>query len=207
MTESITTMRFSVVLLGVLVVVASLLVQEGEGAPSRGSAAKRKGKKGENRSIRRNVGRFGQKRGRKGRQEEEYEENTVDEEGEEAEASGSDIANGCDHLTEIGAFMNHAKELAWCLENDPELELGLYAPLVALAEARAADALGSGSGEVEEEVEAAMEVVRAAKRARARRGRKGRNGGKAGRRNKSRARKIKTKARAGRRSQAGPKKG
>merc|ERR1719430_2632660 len=92
----------------------------------------------------------------------------------ESEGSGSDIANGCDHLTEIGAFMTHAKELAWCLENDPELELGLYAPLVALAETRAVEAEAAGD---QDEYEAAAEVVRAARRARARRGRSGLKGG------------------------------
>jgi hypothetical protein len=82
-----------------------------------------------------------------------------------------------------------------CDLNDPELELGLYAPLVALAEARAAEADGSGSGaasdvegevvEAPEEVEAAMEVMEAVRRARrarrARRGRSGKGGKKGGR--------------------------
>ena len=104
--------------------------------------------------------------------------------GADDSGSGSDIANGCDHLTNIGAMMTHAKELAWCLDNDPELELGLYAPLVALAETRAAEAeaaadgSGSGSGEEyqDEDLQPVYEIVRAARRARARRARSGRNG-------------------------------
>ena len=157
-----------------------LLVEDSQASPRRNLRKIQKQQKRKFRALRsRTV------QGRRGKQQ-EYEaggeENYV---GADDEGSGSDVANGCDHLTEIGAMMTHAKELAWCLENDPELELGLYAPLVALAETRAAEAeaaaAGSGSGSEyqDEEVQAAYEVVRAARRARARRGRKGRGGGKA----------------------------
>ena len=158
-------MRCSVLLLVCLAVLGCLLPVSEAGSARVGRRAGRAGQ-GRGRALLHR----GRKAGRRGRQDyEEDDENAVDA-GEE-EGSGSDIANGCDHLTEIGAFMNHAKELAWCLENDPELELGLYAPLVALAEARAAETDGSGDEEEVAELEAAQEVVEAARRARARRGR------------------------------------
>ena len=128
--------------------------------------------------------------------------------------SGSDIANGCDHLTNIGAMMTHAKELAWCLDNDPELELGLYAPLVALAETRAAEAEaaadGSGSGEnyPEEELQAVYEVVRAARRARARRARSGSRGSHRGsRRGAGKGRTDRKSGKPGRKGRAGRRNG
>ena len=122
-------MRLSVLLFGCLVVLCLLLVESEAGVKGRrqnkgvaGKTGKRQGRK----QVVGNKRQQGGKNRRRGRQEEEAAdaENAVDAEGS-SEGSGSDIANGCDHLTEIGAFMNHAKELAWCLENDPELELGL----------------------------------------------------------------------------------
>ena len=150
--------------------------------------------------------------GRRGKQESYRaggEDNYV---GADDSGSGSDIANGCDHLTNIGAMMTHAKELAWCLDNDPELELGLYAPLVALAETRAAEAeaaadgSGSGSGEEyqDEELQAVYEVVRAARRARARRGRSGSRGSHRGsRRGAGKGRTVRKSGKPGRKGRAG----
>ena len=191
-------MRCSLLLLVCLAVLGCLLPVCEAGSAR---AGRRAGRTGQGRG--RTLVQGGRKAGRRGRQEyEEEDENAVDA-GEE-EGSGSDIANGCDHLTEIGAFMNHAKELAWCLENDPELELGLYAPLVALAEARAAE---DGSGDGEEEVaerEAAEEVVEAARRARARRGR---SQGKGGKKGKNGARKGERRAGKGRRGRKASRRG
>ena len=153
-------------LFGCLLVLSLLAVGSEAGVRNRRQKGVGKRQRQERRQVGKNQGKGNKrqhgKKQRRGRQEEEEAdaENAVDAEGS-AEGSGSDIANGCDHLTEIGAFMNHAKELAWCLENDPELELGLYAPLVALAEARAAEGSGSGDGEDAEEAAAAEEVMEA----------------------------------------------
>ena len=190
-------MRCTLLLL-VCLAVLGLLLPVCEAGSAR--AGRRAGRTGQGRG--RTLGHRGRKAGRRGRQEyEEEDENAVDA-GEE-EGSGSDIANGCDHLTEIGAFMNHAKELAWCLENDPELELGLYAPLVALAEARALEGFADGEEEVAE-LEAAEEVVEAARRARARRGR---SQGKGGKKGKKGARKGERRAGKGRRGRKASRRG
>ena len=75
--------------------------------------------------------------GRRGRQEDTdvaaADPNAVDAE--------SELPNGCDSMTEIGNFLSFPKLLMWCIEVgeiDPE-SLGLYKPLLAILEAKAAE--------------------------------------------------------------------
>merc|ERR1712168_1147071 len=85
-----------------------------------GAAVRRRGRQG-----RKTLGRQRLGRQRQGRQE--------------TEEAGSELPNGCDELTEIGAFMNHLELLRWCIdvgEIDPETQVGLYKPLLALLEAK-----------------------------------------------------------------------
>merc|ERR1739838_454755 len=136
----IVNMRSSLVLLVCLAVLLSLFLPAIEAA-----AARRRGKAG--RRVAANKGRQQGRRGRvasgrsrqlgrRGRQDEDVaaaDPNAVDTE--------SELPNGCDSLTEIGAFMTHSKLLMWCIEVgeiDPE-SLGLYKPLLAILEAKAAE--------------------------------------------------------------------
>merc|ERR1712013_584158 len=127
-------MRSSLVLLVSLAVLLSLFLPAIEAA-----AARRRGKAGR-RGVVSHRGR--QQRGRarvqarRGRQDGDVVAdyaNAVDGE--------SELPNGCDSLTEIGNFMTYPKLLMWCIEVgeiDPE-SLGLYKPLLAILEAKAAE--------------------------------------------------------------------
>merc|ERR1719500_2358694 len=80
--------------------------------------------------------RHGRVQARRGRQD-------VDAVADDANAvdAESELPNGCDSLTEIGNFMTFPKLLMWCIEVgeiDPE-SLGLYKPLLAILEAKAAE--------------------------------------------------------------------
>merc|ERR1711942_532898 len=129
-------MRASLVLLVSLAVLLSLFLPAIEAA-----AARRRGKAGR-RGIVSQRGRQQGIRGRarvqarRGRQDGDVvadDANAVDGE--------SELPNGCDSLTEIGNFMTYPKLLMWCIEVgefDPE-SLGLYKPLLAILEAKAAE--------------------------------------------------------------------
>ena len=129
-------MRASLVLLVSLAVLLSLFLPAIEAA-----AARRRGKAGRRGAVTfrgRQQGRRGRARvqARRGRQDGDVaaaDANAVDGEGE--------LPNGCDSLTEIGNFMTYPKLLMWCIEVgeiDPET-LGLYKPLLAILEAKAAE--------------------------------------------------------------------
>ena len=129
-------MRASLVLLVSLAVLLSLFLPAIEAA-----AARRRGKAGRRGGVTfrgRQQGRRGRARvqARRGRQDGDVaadDANAVDGE--------SEIPNGCDSLTEIGNFMTYPKLLMWCIEVgeiDPE-SLGLYKPLLAILEAKAAE--------------------------------------------------------------------
>ena len=129
-------MRASLVLLVSLAVLLSLFLPAIEAA-----AARRRGKAGRRGGVTfrgRQQGRRGRARvqARRGRQDGDVaaaDANAVDGE--------SELPNGCDSLTEIGNFMTYPKLLMWCIEVgeiDPE-SLGLYKPLLAILEAKAAE--------------------------------------------------------------------
>merc|ERR1711942_626677 len=129
-------MRSSLVLLVSLAVLLSLFLPAIEAA-----AARRRGKAGRRGGVAfrgRQQGRRGRARvqARRGRQDGDVaadDANAVDGE--------SELPNGCDSLTEIGNFMTYPKLLMWCIEVgeiDPE-SLGLYKPLLAILEAKAAE--------------------------------------------------------------------
>merc|ERR1711909_43016 len=129
-------MRSSLVLLISLAVLLSLFLPAIEAA-----AARRRGKAGRRGEVShrgRQQGRRGRARvqARRGRQDADVaadDANAVDGE--------SELPNGCDSLTEIGNFMTYPKLLMWCIEVgeiDPE-SLGLYKPLIAILEAKAAE--------------------------------------------------------------------
>merc|ERR1712066_727561 len=128
-------MRVSLVLLVSLTVLLSLFLPAIEAA-----AARRRGKAGRRGAVssshRGRQGRRGRVQARRGRQDADAvadDANAVDAE--------SELPNGCDSLTEIGNFMTYPKLLMWCIEVgeiDPE-SLGLYKPLLAILEAKAAE--------------------------------------------------------------------
>ena len=128
-------MRASLVLLVSLAVLLSLFLPAIEAA-----AARRRGKAGRRGAVssshRGRQGRRGRVQARRGRQDADAvadDANAVDAE--------SELPNGCDSLTEIGNFMTYPKLLMWCIEVgeiDPE-SLGLYKPLLAILEAKAAE--------------------------------------------------------------------
>ena len=128
-------MRVSLVLLVSLAVLLSLFLPAIEAA-----AARRRGKAGRRGAVssshRGRQGRRGRVQARRGRQDADAvadDANAVDAE--------SELPNGCDSLTEIGNFMTFPKLLMWCIEVgeiDPE-SLGLYKPLLAILEAKAAE--------------------------------------------------------------------
>ena len=128
-------MRVSLVLLVSLAVLLSLFLPAIEAA-----AARRRGKAGRRGAVssshRGRQGRRGRVQARRGRQDADAvadDANAVDAE--------SELPNGCDSLTEIGNFMTYPKLLMWCIEVgeiDPE-SLGLYKPLLAILEAKAAE--------------------------------------------------------------------
>merc|ERR1712198_425675 len=102
------------------------------------AASRRRGKATRRGSVARRVQQARRGRGRvvarRGRQDGDVADdaNAVDAE--------SELPNGCDALTEIGNFMAYPKLLMWCIEVgeiDPE-SLGLYKPLLAILEAKAA---------------------------------------------------------------------
>merc|ERR1711953_541284 len=129
-------MRANLALLVSLAVLLSLFLPAIEAA-----AARRRGKAGRRGIVShrgRQQGRRGRARvqARRGRQDADVvsdDANAVDGE--------SELPNGCDSLTEIGNFMTYPKLLMWCIEVgeiDPE-SLGLYKPLLAILEAKAAE--------------------------------------------------------------------
>merc|ERR1712212_861887 len=128
-------MRSSLVLLVSLAVLLSLFLPAIEAA-----AARRRGKAGRRGVVShrgRQQGRGGARvQARRGRKDADVvadDANAVDGE--------SELPNGCDSLTEIGNFMTYPKLLMWCIEVgeiDPE-SLGLYKPLLAILEAKAAE--------------------------------------------------------------------
>ena len=128
-------MHVSLVLLVSLAVLLSLFLPAIEAA-----AARRRGKAGRRGAVssshRGRQGRRGRVQARRGRQDADAvadDANAVDAE--------SELPNGCDSLTEIGNFMTYPKLLMWCIEVgeiDPE-SLGLYKPLLAILEAKAAE--------------------------------------------------------------------
>ena len=104
------------------------------------AAARRRGKATRRGAVARRVqqGRRGRGRivARRGRQDGDVA--AADANAADAE---SELPNGCDALTEIGNFMTYPKLLMWCIEVgeiDPE-SLGLYKPLLAILEAKAAE--------------------------------------------------------------------
>ena len=128
-------MHSKLVLLVSLAVLLSLFLPAIEAA-----AARRRGKAGRRGAVssshRGRQGRRGRVQARRGRQDADAvadDANAVDAE--------SELPNGCDSLTEIGNFMTYPKLLMWCIEVgeiDPE-SLGLYKPLLAILEAKAAE--------------------------------------------------------------------
>ena len=128
-------MHSKLVLLVSLAVLLSLFLPAIEAA-----AARRRGKAGRRGAVssshRGRQGRRGRVQARRGRQDADAvadDANAVDAE--------SELPNGCDSLTEIGNFMTFPKLLMWCIEVgeiDPE-SLGLYKPLLAILEAKAAE--------------------------------------------------------------------
>merc|ERR1712153_245438 len=124
-------MRCSLVLLVSLAVLLSIFLPAIEAA-----AARRRGKSGRRGAVSssnrgRQQGRRGRVQARRGRPDADA--NAVDAE--------SELPNGCDSMTEIGNFLSYPKLLMWCIEVgeiDPE-SLGLYKPILAALEAKAAE--------------------------------------------------------------------
>ena len=52
-----------------------------------------------------------------------FEEDVDEKETDEETAS---LMNGCDALTEIGAFMNYPKLLLWCIEVSSNLSVNIF---------------------------------------------------------------------------------
>jgi hypothetical protein len=131
-------MRSSLVLLVSLAVLLSLFLPaiEAAAARRRGKAGRRGAVSSSNRGRqqgRRGRGRVQARRGRQDADVAAGDANAVDAE--------SELPNGCDSMTEIGNFMSYPKLLMWCIEVgeiDPE-SLGLYKPLLAALEAKAAE--------------------------------------------------------------------
>merc|ERR1711910_280258 len=131
-------MRSSLVLLVSLALLPSLFLPAIEAAAARRRGKGRAGRRGVVSHRGRQQGRRGRARvqARRGRQDADVaadDANAVDGE--------SELPNGCDSLTEIGNFMTYPKLLMWCIEVgeiDPE-SLGLYKPLLAILEAKAAE--------------------------------------------------------------------
>merc|ERR1711892_686577 len=134
-------MRCSLVLLVSLTVLLSIFLPaiEAAAARRRGRAGIRGAVSSSNRG--RQQGRRGRVQARRGRQDADAagaDANAVDANAVDAE---SELPNGCDSLTEIGNFLSYPKLLMWCIEVgeiDPE-SLGLYKPLLAALEAKAAE--------------------------------------------------------------------
>merc|ERR1712215_149688 len=106
---------------------------EAAAARRRGKAARRGGVSSYRQQGRRGRARVRARRGRQDADVAAADTNAVDAE--------SELPNGCDSLTEIGNFMTYPKLLLWCIEVgeiDPE-SLGLYKPLLAVIEAKAAE--------------------------------------------------------------------
>merc|ERR1711990_942046 len=125
-------MRSSLVLLVSLAVLLSLFLPAKEAA-----AARRRGKAGR-RGV---VSHRGRQQGRRGRARVQARRGRQDADDANAVDGESELPNGCDSLTEIGNFMTYPKLLMWCIEVgeiDPE-SLGLYKPLLAILEAKAAE--------------------------------------------------------------------
>merc|ERR1712168_384597 len=129
-------MRSSLVLLVSLAVLLSLFLPAIEAA-----AARRRGKAGR----RGGVAFRGRQQGRRGRARVQARRGSQDGDVAADDANAvdgeSELPNGCDSLTEIGNFMTYPKLLMWCIEVgeiDPET-LGLYKPLLAILEAKAAE--------------------------------------------------------------------
>merc|ERR1712037_325185 len=135
-------MRVSLVLLVSLAVLLSLFLPAIEAA-----AARRRGKAGRRGAVssshRGRQGRRGRVQARHGRVQARRGRQDADAVADDANAvdAESELPNGCDSLTEIGNFMTYPKLLMWCIEVgeiDPE-SLGLYKPLLAILEAKAAE--------------------------------------------------------------------
>merc|ERR1711915_723672 len=130
----ITIMRCSFAILLSLMVLLSVFSPAIEAvAGRRGKAARRGAVAKRVQQGRRGRGRIVARRGRQDGDVSAADANAVDVE--------SELPNGCDALTEIGNFMTYPKLLMWCIEVgeiDPE-SLGLYKPLLAMLEAKAAE--------------------------------------------------------------------
>merc|ERR1712106_912651 len=134
--QSTPKMRCSLVLLVSLAVLLSIFLPaiEAAAARRRGKAGRRGAVSSSNRG--RQQGRRGRVQARRGRQD--YDAAGADANAVDAE---SELPNGCDSMTEIGNFLSYPKLLMWCIEVgdiDPE-SLGLYKPLLAALEAKAAE--------------------------------------------------------------------
>ena len=128
-----------------LIILLSLAVLMSVFLPAIEAAARRRGKgKGGRGAVSfrgRQQGRRGRARvqARRGRQDADVAAAAADD--ANAVDGESELPNGCDALTEIGNFMTYPKLLMWCIEVgeiDPE-SLGLYKPLLAILEAKAAE--------------------------------------------------------------------
>ena len=108
-----TSMRLLALLLAfflVLAIAEAAAARKGKGKGRRGNLANT-----------RRAGRRTRPAARRGRQDEDVaaaadDANAVDGEYEEGEEEVAALPNGCDALTEIGAFMNYPKLLMWCIE-------------------------------------------------------------------------------------------
>merc|ERR1711892_1063764 len=132
-------MRCSLVLLVSLAVLLSIFLPAIEAA-----AARRRGEAGRSRGAVFSSNR-GSQQGRRGRGRVQARRGRQDADALIADANAvdaeSELPNGCDSLTEVGNFLSYPKLLMWCIEVgeiDPE-SLGLYKPLLAALEAKAAE--------------------------------------------------------------------
>merc|ERR1711892_1039032 len=131
-------MRVSLVLLVSLAVLLSIFLPAIEAA-----AARRRGKAGRRGAV--SSSNRGRQQGRRGRGRVQARRGRQDVDAAIADANAVDaeieLPNGCDSLTEVGNFLSYPKLLMWCIEVgeiDPE-SLGLYKPLLAALEAKAAE--------------------------------------------------------------------
>merc|ERR1712128_5794 len=127
-------MRCSLVLLVSLAVLLSIFLPAIEAA-----AARRRGKAGRQGAV--SSSNRGRHQGRRGRGRVQARRGRQDADAANAVDAESELPNGCDSLTEVGNFLSYPKLLMWCIEVgeiDPE-SLGLYKPLLAALEAKAAE--------------------------------------------------------------------
>merc|ERR1712128_60150 len=127
-------MRCSLVLLVSLAVLLSIFLPAIEAA-----AARRRGRVGRRGAV--SSSNRGRQQGRRGRGRVQAGRGRQDADAANAVDAESELPNGCDSLTEVGNFLSYPKLLMWCIEVgeiDPE-SLGLYKPLLAALEAKAAE--------------------------------------------------------------------